>query len=152
VSWPDEGIEDLGFLTMGSPPPPDVRTAFGAGASALRHRPAHPPRRAHRTLADLGAYETANDPDKRPARDGRGHRPDGAYALNNREVIVADSAANDILSVTRTGDIKLLAVIPFGSATAPPGIPGLPAGTRSRCSPCPTSVTSPRTGRSTSRS
>jgi len=140
VSWPDDGIKDLGFLTIGLAADPALRTAFGAGAERFATvQRIHPDGRT-RTLADLGAYETANDPDKNLSEGELDTDPDGAYALNNREVIVADSAGNDILSVTRTGEIKLLAVIPFGQASAPPGIPDLPAGTTIPVQSVPTSV------------
>ena len=140
VSWPAEGIRSLGFLTMGLAAPPDVKNVFGAGGALLATvQRLHPDGRT-RTLADLGAYETANDPDKNLSEGELDTDPDGAYALNNREVIVADSAGNDILSVTRTGEIKLLAVIPFGEASAPPGIPDLPAGTTIPVQSVPTSV------------
>jgi hypothetical protein len=140
VSWPAEGIRSLGFLTMGLAAPPDVKNAFGAGGALLATVQRFHPDGRIRTLADLGAFETANDPDKDLPSGGPDTDPNGAYALNNREAIVADSAGNDILSVTRTGEIKLLAVIPFGQATAPPGIPDLPAGMQIPVQSVPTSV------------
>jgi hypothetical protein len=140
VSWPARGIRSLGFLTIGLAAPPDVKNVFGAGGALLATvQRLHPDGRI-RTLADLGAFETANDPDKDLPSGGPDTDPDGAYALNNRVAIVADSAGNDILSVSRTGEIKLLAVIPFGQATAPAGIPGLPAGMQIPVQSVPTSV------------
>lgn len=85
--------------------------------------------------ADLLAYETA-------------HNPDGAQidsdpyglALNGRGEIVTDAAANDLLSISRTGVISTLAVFPSQMALAPASL-GLPAGAKIPTESVPTAVT-----------
>jgi hypothetical protein len=85
--------------------------------------------------ADLLAYETA-------------HNPDGAQidsdpyglALNGRGEVVTDAAANDLLSISRTGVISTLAVFPSQMALAP-AILGLPAGAKIPAESVPTAVT-----------
>jgi hypothetical protein len=142
VSWPRRGIKSLGFLTMGLGADPAVRATLPPAGSILDTLQRLHPDGRHRTLADLGAFEAANNPDKdQPDAAEPDSNPNGLYALNNREAIVADSGGNDILSVTRTGEITLLAVLPFGTAPAPAGVPGLPPpGTPIPFQPVPTSV------------
>jgi hypothetical protein len=126
VSFPRKGIKDLGFLTIGLGGNPAERSNFGpAGALLATLQRLHPDGR-HRTLADLGAFEAANNPDKDlPEAAVPDTNPNGLYALNNREAIVADSGGNTILSATRTGEVRLLAVIPFGEAPPPEAPPGV---------------------------
>ena len=82
-----EGIKDLGFLTIGLGGNPAQRSTFGApGALLATVQRMHPDGR-HRTLADLGAFEAANDPDKDlPEAAVPDTNPTALYALNNREV------------------------------------------------------------------
>jgi hypothetical protein len=126
VSFPRKGIKDLGFLTIGLGGNPALRSTFGdAGALLATLQRLHPDGR-HRTLADLGAFEAAENPDKDlPEAAVPDTNPTGLYALNNREAIVADAGGNTILSATRTGEVELLAVIPFGEAPPPDAPPGV---------------------------
>jgi hypothetical protein len=126
ISWPRKGIRDLGFLTIGFGGNPAERATFGApGALFATLQRLHPDGR-HRTLADLGAFEAAENPDKDlPDAAVPDTNPDGLYALNNREAIVADAGGNTILSATRTGEVAALAVIPFGEAPPPDAPPGV---------------------------
>jgi hypothetical protein len=140
VSWPRRGIRDLGFLTIGLEANPARRAELPPeGATLATLQRLHPDGR-HRTLADLGAFEAANNPAKDQPSDEVDTNPNGLYALNNREAVVVDSGANTVLSATRTGDIRVLGVIPFAQATAPEGIPDLPAGTPIPVQSVPTSV------------
>ena len=62
---------------------------------------------AKRVVADITAFECANDPD------GQGPESDpySVYAASNRHQVVADAAGDSILTV-RNGRVSLLAVIP----------------------------------------
>ena len=62
---------------------------------------------AKRVVADITAFECANDPD------GQGPESDpySVYAASNRHQVVADAAGDSILDVRR-GRVSLLAVIP----------------------------------------
>ena len=62
---------------------------------------------AKRVVADITAFECANDPDGQ----GVESNPYSVYARSNRTQIVADAAADAILKV-RNGRVSLLAVIP----------------------------------------
>jgi hypothetical protein len=59
-------------------------------------------------VADLGAFEIAHNPDGLHPGESD---PYGVLALNHQRVI-ADAAANDLLSVSDTGAISVLAVFP----------------------------------------
>jgi hypothetical protein len=62
---------------------------------------------AKRVVADITAFECANDPDGQ----GPESNPYSVYAASNRHQVVADAAGDSILSV-RDGRVSLLAVIP----------------------------------------
>jgi hypothetical protein len=88
-----------------------------------------------RTVADLAAFEAAENPDGAQIDSdpyGLSTSPDGSH-------YVADAAANALLAVDRAGAISTVAVLPGGSALAPPFL-GLPPGTRVPYEPVPTSV------------
>jgi hypothetical protein len=141
ISFPRKGIRSLGYLTIGLSASPAQRSTFGEpGALLATLQRLHPDGR-HRTLADLGAYEAANDPDANLPGTDVDTNPTGVYGLTNRHAFVTDSAGNSVLSVRRTGEISLLAVIPFGEAPAPeiPGFP-VPPGTPIPFQSVPTSV------------
>jgi hypothetical protein len=62
---------------------------------------------AKRVVADITAFECANDPDQQ----GVESNPYSVFARSNRSQVVADAAADAILRV-RNGRVSLLAVIP----------------------------------------
>ena len=62
---------------------------------------------AKRVVADITAFECANDPDGQ----GPESNPYSVFALSNRHQVVADAAGDSILDV-RNGKVSLLAVIP----------------------------------------
>ena len=91
--------------------------------------------RTFRTIADLAAWEAANDPVNKPDPDSN---PVGMLAERGR-YIVADAGGNTVLRVGSRGRIGLLATFPNGEADAPPFL-GLPPGTRIPMQAVPTSV------------
>lgn len=89
-------------------------------------------------VADIRAFETANDPD----RQGVESNPYAVLDLGDR-VLVADAAGNDILAVDDRGKISVFAVLP--------NISGGACDTRANqggffCDPVPTSLTFSRDG------
>lgn len=93
-----------------------------------------------RTVADISAYELANDPD--------GHGPDSdpyAVIARRHDLLVADAAGNDVLRVDRWGHVHLFHVFPnvttgaCASQSDPgPAFPG--------CNYVPTSLATDRRG------
>jgi hypothetical protein len=91
-------------------------------------------------VADLHAFEVANDPDAaRPGSDVESN-PNSVDATA-KPVVVADAGGNDILAV-RHGTISVVSLLPLGSAEPPamPGQPAPPPGTTIPVDPVPTSV------------
>jgi hypothetical protein len=91
-------------------------------------------------VADLHAYEVANNPDAASPGSDVESNPNSVDATGN-PVVVADAGGNDILSV-KCDAISLVALLPFGTAPAPamPGAPPPPPGTMIPVDPVPTSV------------
>jgi hypothetical protein len=74
-----------------------------------------------RTVADLGAFELQNNPDGLHPGESD---PYGLLALRG-EQIVADAAGNDLVRVSRRGEISVLAVFPQRAVAGPGGTPVL---------------------------
>lgn len=70
--------------------------------------------RGHVTrVADLLAFEVANNPDQQPQVPGDAlSNPYDVLVLPNRRVLVADAGANDIIEVSRDGVVKTLTPLP----------------------------------------
>ena len=85
-------------------------------------------------FADVLANEVANNPEPTDIDcDPVGLVRQGA------SYVVADAGGNDVLKVSRKGEFSTVAVLPFGSALAPPFL-GLPPGTMIPTDPVPTEV------------
>jgi hypothetical protein len=88
------------------------------------------------TVADLGAYEIANNPDGSPPPVT--FNPYAVLALPDERIVV-DAGGNDLLRVAPDGEISTLAVFPQRFVPAPPFL-GLPPGTQLPMQAVPTSV------------
>lgn len=117
----------LGFLTIGlgaNPATRDQLPAAGAGMATLYRLS---PFGGLRPVADLGAFEAANNPAKGQPGDEVDTNPDSVVARHHGRAVVADAGGNDVLSISRRGRITVLGVIPFSTAGAglpvPPGSP-----------------------------
>lgn len=95
--------------------------------------------RPTRIVADIAAFEAENDPDGQ----GVESNPYASLAQRNR-TLVADAAANTVVSVDRRGDVSLFAVLPTVDTGACADIPN-EDGTNS-CDPVPTSLAEGRDG------
>lgn len=112
----------LGTIGLGGNP--EVRTQLGAGAALLGHLVAlHPDLRSApvKPIADLAAYEAANNPDK-------GEVDSNPYGLlgTRHGAYVTDAGGNDLLKVDKRGNVSTVAVFPERLVDSPPGIPDLP--------------------------
>lgn len=97
TAMPAVGRRQLGTLTTGR---------FGSSARTV--------------LADLAAYEAANDPD--------GAGPDSdpvGFVRRGRGLVVADAGANDIVGVSRRGNVKALRTFGTRSVPSPFGGPAI---------------------------
>ena len=96
-------------------------------------------------VADLGAYEAANNPDAGQPESEADTNPYSVDATRPGRILVTDAGGNDLLSVNRRGRVKTLAVFPFGQTLAPPFL-GLPPGAQIPYQPVPTGVVRGRDG------
>lgn len=141
------GIQDISFNGLGSGAftmgwggdPADRAAQFGAvGANFARLARMNPSGRWG-IDEDLGDFEAATN----PTGDEEDSNPYGILSLAGKR-IVADAGANDLLEVSPTSNVSVLAVFPNRLGEMPPGfdfIPDLPpAGTLLDMDAVPTSV------------
>lgn len=121
------GHSPLGFLTVGLAANPALRDTLpqeGAGMATLYRLS---PFGGLRPVADLGDFEAASNPAQGQPGDQVDTNPDSVLARHFGRAVVADAGGNDVLSVSRRGDVHVLGVIPFSTAGAgqpvPPGTP-----------------------------
>jgi hypothetical protein len=137
ISFTPRGV---GWLTVGLGGNPATRAQLpAAGASTARlYRLAG--RARPRSVADLGAFEAARNPDAGQPGAEADTNPNSVDATRGNPV-VADAGGNDILSVTARGGISVLGLLPFQTIPAPdvPNFP-VPPGTPFPVQPVPTSV------------
>jgi len=86
--------------------------------------------------SDISAFEEANNPDGGEIDTN----PYGFFTTSAGRHLVADAAGNSLVHVDRAGRVSLVAVLPGGTALAPPFL-GLPPGTQIPFQPVPTAVT-----------
>lgn len=105
---------------------PEGKAALGEAAAPLGTLSAVDWQLSQRQVADLAAYEGANNPDNRPGFAGEWSNPLSMIRDGNR-TLVSEAGANDILAVTADGQISVVAVLPLRQVLAPPFM-GLPPG------------------------
>ena len=99
------------FVAVGLGQHPDQRDGLGAGESALGTMVrVDLDRDEWRSVADLAAFERANDPDGGDPLSVVESNPNGVVADASGQVVI-DAAANTVLAV-RKGTVSLLAVLP----------------------------------------
>lgn len=89
------------YATVGQPP---EDAPAGAGSKVVRLN-----KNKVREVADLLAFETANNPDG----GGVESNPFDLELLQNKDMLVADAAGNDLLFVTKRGDVDWVATFPL---------------------------------------
>jgi sugar lactone lactonase YvrE len=73
------------------------------------------------SVADLNAFEVANNPDKdQPGNAPPDSNPNGLTVTKDGLAIVADAGGNDLLSVDASGKISVVTVFPEQTAALPP--------------------------------
>jgi sugar lactone lactonase YvrE len=131
------GKRGRGFFTVGLGGDPALREQFPqtAGMAQLyvlrRNGEVRP-------IADLGAFEAANNPDADQPESAVDTNPNSVDASWHK-IAVADAGGNDVLAVSKRKGLSVLGVIPFTTAPAPPGLP-VPPGTPLPTQSVPTSV------------
>lgn len=130
-----------GFLTIGLGGDPALRDDLPAAGAGMAWLYRLHPDGALDPVADLGAFEAAEDPDAEQSGDEDNTNPNSVAAASRGRAVVADAGGNDVLLVTRDGEISVLGVLPFLDAPAPdiPDFP-VPPGTPIPTQPVPTSV------------
>ncbi|GAA3241986.1 ScyD/ScyE family protein [Actinocorallia longicatena] len=107
------------------------RAALGPGARKLSTLVSLPSRKVR---ADLARYEARHNPDRTPpAMDGLNSNPQSLVAEKDGSVVIADGGANDLLKVSKTGKVSLLALFPTRCAALPPGFPADQAPPPGKC-------------------
>jgi hypothetical protein len=128
-----------GYFVTGLGGNPAVRAQLGSAGGRLAGLFRLSRRGRVSKVADLGAYEAANDPDAgRPAA-AVDSNPFSVDATVRGRILVTDAGGNTLLRVGSGGRIVTLAVFPWGQALAPPAL-GLPEGTQIPYQPVPTGV------------
>lgn len=134
------GLHDISFngssafLAIGMGGPPEMRAVFGEGGAHFAHLARRVPSGKIAFLTDLGLYETENDPDGA----GADTNPYSVLALPGKQIVV-DAGANALIEVSKTGEVRTLAVFPDRMVAAPPFL-GLPPGAMMPMQSVPTSV------------
>jgi hypothetical protein len=113
------GISDIsfdgqgnGYVAIGYGGNPNVRSTFGEGAELLAQLGRMGPNGRWSVVSDLGAYEAQYNPNAGDPSGGLTEsNPYSVLALPGKQ-IVADAAGNDLLEVSASGSIKVLAVFP----------------------------------------
>jgi hypothetical protein len=145
VSFPrrsdDDGWDARGFLILGIGGDPATNPDVGAAGAGLGKLHRLWPDGRTRPLADLAAFEAANNPDADQPDSDQESNPYSVAAVNGRRAVVVDAGGNTVLLADRLGAVELLGLIPFGEAPAPP-IPDFPVppGTPIPLQSVPTSV------------
>jgi hypothetical protein len=127
------------YFTIGFGSDPAKREELGKGARRFAGLYRIGRRGGARRVADLGAYEQANNPDEGQPTATVDTNPFSVDATGRKRILVTDAGGNDLLSVSRSGRVRTVAVFPFGMTAAPPFL-GLPPGTQIPYQPVPTGV------------
>jgi hypothetical protein len=112
------------YVTIGLGDDPALRASLPQWAQTFGWLIRGTPSGNWKTIADIAAFESANDPDAgQPGSEGVDSDPYAVAALPAAEV-VADAGGNDLLRVDRNGDTSLLALfpsrfVPFGGGMFP---------------------------------
>jgi hypothetical protein len=124
------------YVVIGLGGTPSVRSALGADAAQLGHVVRVRRGGAPQSLADLAAFEVANDVD--------GAGPDSnpySLAWRSDRLFVVDAGANTLTAVDNDGKVQVSAMFPSRLAPAPPFISPPPPGGQIEMQAVPNSAT-----------
>jgi hypothetical protein len=117
------------YFTIGLGGSPAVRDELGAGSRRLGTLYRAGLWGGLRRVADLAAYEAANDPDKGQPSAEVDSNPYSVDASNPLSILVTDAGGNDLLRVRPWGKVQTRAVFPFGDyQPVPTGVVRAPGG------------------------
>jgi hypothetical protein len=139
------GPHDLAFsrhellATIGLGGSPETREALGPKGRLLGRVVKLRPFDGARSLADLAAYEAANNPDQGDVGSEIDSNPYGLLGNWHGRTVATDAGGNSVLAIDRKGRITTLAVLHVSMVPAPPFL-GLPPGTLIPMQAVPTSV------------
>jgi hypothetical protein len=133
----------VGVIGLGNNP--STRATFGAKGKLLASLVNLRPGGTTTSIADLGAYEKAHNPDAGDPGSSVDTDPYDVIATP-QGLLVADAGGNDVLSVSRSGHVSTAAVLHARLVDAPPFL-GLPAGTKIPMQAVPTSLASAAGGK-----
>lgn len=122
------------LVTLGLGANPARRAELGEGGALLGQLVSAKPFGRTRPIADLAAFEAAEDPDKGLPGTNPDTNPYGVLATDDG-AFVTDAGGNDVLRVSRHGDIRPIAVFP------PRFVPGPAPGSQIPMQFVPTTVT-----------
>ena len=129
----------VGYFTVGLGGPPASRSRLGAPGRRFAGLYRLDTSGRVRRVADLGAYEAANNPDAGQPSATVDTNPFSVDATRAGQILVTDAGGNDLLAVTPAGKLSRLTVFPFGQTLAPPFL-NQPPGTQIPYQPVPTGV------------
>ncbi|HMQ30360.1 MAG TPA: ScyD/ScyE family protein [Chloroflexaceae bacterium] len=111
------------YVVIGLGGTPAVREALGPGAALLGHIVRVSPGGAPRAMADLAAFDAANDVDGAGA-DSNPY----ALALRSDRLFAVDAGANTLVAVNGDGSAQVSVMLPARAAAAPPFLDPQPPG------------------------
>lgn len=134
------GADGTMYVILGLGGNSDLRGMFGDAAEQLGTIVAVPEGEDPAILADLVAFEEAENPDAElPEAVAPDSNPFDLIFQGGR-LLAVDAGGNDVLSVDPdSGDVELVGVLPFGQTEAPPFLE-LPPGTQIPYQPVPTGI------------
>lgn len=115
--------DDELYVVIGLGGTPAVRAALGPGAALLGHVLRAGPGGAPRPVADLAAFDAANDVDGAGA-DSNPY----ALALRSDRLFAVDAGANTLVAVNSDGSAQVSVMLPARAAPAPPFLNPQPPG------------------------
>lgn len=131
------------YYVIQGPGTPDDATALGSMATPFGKVYKYDPATGKSTVvADLAAYEYANNPDAaNPLPEGADAHDSDPYGIYNAGsyLLAVDAAGNDLLKIDANGNISVVAIFPLVTMDAPPFL-NLPPGTQIPTQAVPTSV------------
>jgi hypothetical protein len=131
--------KDTGYYTVGLGANPTSRSQLASLGNRFGWLYKVDEKRRVGKVADISAYEAANNEDAGQPGAEVDSNPYSVDASKPNRILVTDAGGNTLLRVRRSGTIRTLAIFPFGQTLAPPFL-GLPPGTEIPYQSVPTGV------------
>jgi hypothetical protein len=131
--------KDTGYYTVGLGANPTTRSELASVGNRFGWLYKVDDKRRVSKVADISAYEAANNEDAGQPGAEVDSNPYSVDASKPNRILVTDAGGNTLLRVRRGGTIRTLAIFAFGQTLAPPFL-GLPPGTEIPYQSVPTGV------------